>query len=690
MSFVNPLFLIALSALAVPVIVHLFNFRKYRKIYFTNVRFIAEIKQESKKRSQLKHLLILLMRLLAITCLVLAFAQPYIPSPFQQKKYTAKQVVSIYIDNSFSMEAIASGGRLLDVAKAKATEIADSYNPSDLFQLLTNDFEGRHQRFVNREEIKILIDEVQISPSIKVLPEVIRKQNSLLEEINGKNRSAYLVSDFQKSTSPLLSIQSDSTVSYFFIPVKPEKVNNLYIDSVWFDSPVQQANQAVRLKVRIGNCSGEALEKLPLKLTINNIQKGVASFSVSPEGETTVSIPYTNNEQGIQYGLLEITDYPVTWDDKFFFCYSIAPAIPVLCINGDKESPFLNTLFRNDTAFRFSNASQKQLDYSSFAHYPLIILNSLDELSSGLDQELNRYIRSGGNILLIPSPGISLDSYKSFLSTLGISSFSGSDTTRQKISDLNTESYVYSDVFEKNAAGKVQLPQNVDLPMVFRYYTRPRISRSGQEDLLKLQNGQAFLDVSMVEKGKVYILAAPLDEKFTSFPRNHIFVPTFYRIALLSQPATPLYYNIDQGMGITVTADSLNGKEVYKIKKLDSGFEIIPEMHTTGQEMLMYPHDQLKEAGHYYVTADKSALEGLAFNYNRMESDLRTLTTDEMEKELKQAKVNFFSILQAKNTPLARQIREMTHGTPLWKYFVILTLLFIAGEILLIRFMKQN
>ena len=142
MLFANPVFLTALAALAIPVIIHLYNFRRYKKVYFTNVRFIAEIRQESKKRSQLKHLLILLMRLLAITALVIAFAQPYLPSVLQKKNITDRQAVSIYIDNSFSMEALATNGKLLDIAKTKAIEIASAYKPSDLFQILTADFEG--------------------------------------------------------------------------------------------------------------------------------------------------------------------------------------------------------------------------------------------------------------------------------------------------------------------------------------------------------------------------------------------------------------------------------------------------------------------------------------------------------------------------------------------------------------------
>ena len=143
MQFVNPLFLIALSAISIPIIIHLFNFRKYKKIFFTNVRFLAEIKQESKKRSELKHLLILLMRILATACLVIAFAQPYLSSPLQQKKLAGRQAVSIFIDNSFSMDALATNGKLVDVAKSKALEIAAAYKPSDLFQLLTTDLEGK-------------------------------------------------------------------------------------------------------------------------------------------------------------------------------------------------------------------------------------------------------------------------------------------------------------------------------------------------------------------------------------------------------------------------------------------------------------------------------------------------------------------------------------------------------------------
>src|SRR5437868_3652994 len=160
MQFVYPGFLFALSALSIPIIIHLFNFRRFRRILFTNVRFLQEIKQDTRSRSRLKHLLILLCRLLAVTFLVLAFAQPLIPAGKNAIVGGVKHV-SIYIDNSYSMDAVGKNGSLVETAKKKAREIANAYQPADKFQLLTTDFEARHQRVLNREEFLEMVDEVK-------------------------------------------------------------------------------------------------------------------------------------------------------------------------------------------------------------------------------------------------------------------------------------------------------------------------------------------------------------------------------------------------------------------------------------------------------------------------------------------------------------------------------------------------
>ena len=689
MVFAQPLFFIALLTLSVPIIIHLFNFRKYRKVYFTNVRFIAEIKQESKKRNQLKHLLILIARLLAISCLVFAFSQPYLPSPLQLKNHTGKQAISVFIDNSFSMEALSPSGRLLDEAKRKAIEISEAFKPSDLFQLVTDDFEGRHQRFVSRDEFRNLVDEVKLTPAIKSMDEVIKRQSDLLYRIHDANRVAYLISDFQKSTAGLTYIKPDTSTTWFFVPVEAGKTNNLYIDSVSVDNPIQQPGQLVKLKVKIRNSGTEMLEKIPLRLTINKVQKTVASFSVNPEGETEVLLVYTNNTSGIQYGTLEISDYPVTWDDRFFFTYTISPAIPVLCINDGKENPFLQALFSTDSAFLYRNANNKQLDYSSFGRYPLTILNNISEFSTGLIQELTRYVKNGGNIIVFPAPQIQLTNYNELFSSLGIPPYTGLDTTHTKVTWVNTESKLFHDVFEKDASGRVTLPDNADLPIAFHYYTMAHLTRSNTENLLTLQNGNPFLTVTFTGKGKGYVSAVSLDEMCGNFPKNSIFVPTLYKIALLSQQPSPLFYFLPVEEGIEITADSTRNKEVYKIRKIDSDIEIIPETRSMGSLTVLYPHNQAREAGNYSLAQGEKNFQGSAFNYNRKESDLHCYSNKELEDTLIRSHIRQFAILKGKTTSLTQQIAQLNQGTPLWKYFILGVLLFLLTEILIVRLVKE-
>ncbi len=161
MNFLYPGFLFALLTVAIPVIIHLFNFRKFKKVYFSNVAFLKEVKEQNSSREKVKNLLILLCRILAIVFLVLAFARPFLPSGSKIDQNRGN-IVSIYIDNSYSMEAVNKEGSLLDEAKRKAKEIVKAFQINDRFQLLTNDFEGKHQRLLNGDELLQAVDEVKI------------------------------------------------------------------------------------------------------------------------------------------------------------------------------------------------------------------------------------------------------------------------------------------------------------------------------------------------------------------------------------------------------------------------------------------------------------------------------------------------------------------------------------------------
>ncbi|MGE0636032.1 MAG: BatA domain-containing protein [Bacteroidia bacterium] len=682
MSFVYPEFLFALSALSIPVFVHLFNFRRFVTVYFSNVQFLREVKIETQSRSRLKHLLVLATRLLTIACLVLAFAQPFIPAK-NSSANTPEGVASIFVDNSFSMEAKGTSGTMLDDARNKAKEIASAFPPSQKFQLLTNDFEGHQQRLVNREEFLELLEEVKISPSVKTLSEIYSRQKDALKSQGNAGGSAYIISDFQKSVSNIEEIKADSGLSCYFIPVTPAQSNNLYIDSCWFSTPIRQLNRPEELKLRIKNNSGEDYENIPVKLILNGTQKALASFSVAAQSETEVPLSFTLSETGLQLGELSITDYPVTYDDKFFFTFNVAKNIPVLCINGKEESKSINSLFVNDPYFILDNQNEKSVNYASLPNYSLVVANEITSVSSGLAQELKRFAQAGGSVLIIPAQNSDISSYNELLLSLEAGSISGKDSSATKVGSINYQSEIFANVFEKKKE-----KQNLDLPIVSKHYIISKNTKTREEILIRLNNGESFLSKYSSGKGYAYLLSVSLSDNFSNFSRHAIFVPTLYNIALFSQPSRPLFQTIGKEQSTEFANSNIAGESVYRITSTDNKFEIIPEQKIIGPLTSVVLGNQLKEAGNYLLKAKTDTLFGLSFNYDRKESVLQYLSTTELESMANKAGSGNFSVVETNNKSLAITLTELNEGIKLWKWFVWLTLAFIVSEVLLIRLLK--
>lgn len=688
MSFTYPAFLFALSAIAIPIIIHLFNFRKFKTVYFSNIRFLKEVKEETQAKSKLKHLLVLAARILAITFLVFAFAQPFIPVE-NKKVVVGDKVVSIFVDNSFSMDAINVNGTLLDDAKKRASEIVSAYKPTDRFQLLTNDFEGKHQRLVNKEEFIELLDEVKISPASHSLSEIVTRQMDVLQNKGNEIKVSFIVSDFQKSIVNIDKIKNDTAINFNFVPLIAVQKDNVYIDTCWFETPVRQFNQIEKLHVRIKNVSDKVLENNSIKLFINEIQKTPASFNVDKESETEIILSFSSKETGLQHCRIELNDYPVTFDDTFYFSFEVAKNIPVLCINSSStdieksESPYLNKLFGSDSLFVLKNSAENKLDYSSLSNNKLIVLNELKTITSGLAQELKRFMSNGGSVLVFPNPQSDLNSYREFLLAANANYYEALDTINTKVDKVNLEHDIYKDVFDK----KTFSATNLNLPIVSKHYRISKTTKSNEEYLLRLQNDDVFFSKYDVDKGKLYLSSVSLQPDFSNFGKHAIFVPTLYKIGIYSQSTQPLFYTIGTDEVIE-SANVLTGENVFHIRNLKSDFDIIPEHKVMDAKTEILVHNQITNAGNYNLFAGKDLISGLSFNFNRKESDLNCFTSEELKEQLVDKNFNNFNILETGTQDLKQSLMEIEQGKKLWKLCIILALLFLAVEGLLLRFMK--
>lgn len=675
MNFLYPGFLFALISVAIPVIIHLFNFRKFKKVYFSNVQLLKEVEQQNSSKEKLKNLLILLSRILAVIFLVLAFAQPYIPA-HNQKTTALNNVVSIYIDNSYSMEAINKDGNLLDEAKRRAKELVKGFGMNDRFQLLTNNFEGKHQRLLNEEAFLKALDDVKISAANRNLQQIINRQGNVLT--GSVNKYSFLISDFQKNISTTNKLDTKADIQYSFLKLNANTLPNVAIDSVWALSPNHQPGANERLVVQLKNYSEEEAKNIPLKLSINNQQKGLGAVTI-PAGKTVKdTLNFSGLNAGWQKGIISIKDFPVTFDDTLSFSFKVDESFPVLSINGANAGSYIKALFAADRYYKLTENAESNVNYSNFASYGLIVLNGLKNPSTGLAQQLKTYLNAGGTVVLFPDLDANIQNYNSFLSGLSLPAIQVLNTTASKVDQIDLQNPIFKTVFE-------EIPKNLDLPTVSRYYTFVEKNTSNKEDIMLLPGRKPFFSKYGVGNGQVYLSASGLNTSDGNLARHPVFVPLIYRLALSGGNETPLYYNLGNDNALAGKKITLGKNQSLKITA--DGFEAIPEIRQADGKTLIYIADQIKNAGFYNLKLADSLLAIYSFNNGRTESDMHYLDKTALNQLADKGNLKIFDTDKDAVKLIAGANKI---GQTLWKLCLILSLIFIAAEILLIRFFNNT
>ncbi len=686
MTFLNPLFLIALSAISIPIIIHLFSFRVYKTVYFSNVEYLKNIKHQTKSKSRLKQILILISRILAIAALVLAFARPYIHGDNKKAEEIRSNLVSIYIDNSFSMDSKSKYGNLLEVAKNKARSIIKAYPVNTKFLLVTNKFDSKHQHWVGKDQLEVFINNIKVTPFVRQISQIVSRQKDYLntnDKISKINKTIYLISDFQKSSTDFESIANDTIIKTHLIPLATNNTNNIYIDSCWFDSPVRKLNKAENMNIKIINKSDESYQNIPIKLEINGKQRALASFNIEKNSSEIVKLTYTNTNTGILNGKIEISDYPITYDNAFYFSYYIAEKIKMIIINNTKDK-YIKALFQNDSYFEIHEYNVSNVPVSEFKESKLLIINNLTNLSTGLIDELVKYVKLGGTVFFIPNFEGNINEYNIFLNRINSNFITGLGTNKTKIENINYNHFIYNtDVFK-------QIDKNLELPYINKYFKFSNLTKTNDEMILSTFKIEKILSMTNLNKGKVYILSIPLNKKYNNFVTHPLFVPTLYNIALYSQSISKLYYIIGKKEFIEIENKNTTNKNIYKISNTKGDYEFIPKINNdiSANSIRLNMMQSIYKSGIYLVKYDNIIIKGIAYNFNRKESDLEYYTNTEIENKIEKNNLFNINILNSENKLLSYKIEQISKGTQLWKLFIILALVFLAIEIILIRTMN--
>lgn len=666
--FAYPAFLWGLLAVLIPVAIHLFNFRRYRKVYFSNVDRLEALRSESRRQSDVRRWLVLAARILTIVFLVLAFAQPFVPST-EGAMRSGATVVSVYVDNTFSMESAAVGGSRLDAARDKAREVAAAYSASDRFQLLSSDLGGEQMRWLSRDEFLAAVDALQLSSASPLLSDVARRQADFMAQSGAANRHAFMVSDFQRAGSDLDRMPADSLSLVTLVPLGGTGADNLYIDTLRLDAPAYFVGGSVGVEASVRNSGNADVDRVPVRLYVGGRERAVATVDLPAGSTAKVALRFTVDEPGWTDAYVEIADYPVTFDDRYWFTLHAGDRISMLELDGREASASMRRLFGADSAVAYTAAPQSTFE-GALADYDFIVLNEPQAIGSGLAQQLHEWTVSGGSLLVVPPAEAVPAGFDDLLAMLGAPTTDRWVKRSVRANAIDVEASLYRGVF----GGATD---DMELPTVQGHYT---LVAGVLQNIITLADGSALLGSVPCGNGYLYMLTAPLRAEWCDFGSQALFVPTLYNMALYSRPLPPPAYTLGELEPIVLSGSYDPSARPPELTDGEA-FSVIPDLRRVAGHQLMVPHGDLPHDG-IYTLAD----EHLAFNYDRRESKMDFMSLNEVADAVEG--LSGYSVVKSVEKPLTEELRRRSGGRRLWRLCIIVALLALGAEIVLIKMKK--
>ena len=642
MQFKHPEILYFLFLLVIPILVHLFQLRRFKKEYFTNVQFLKELSIQTRKSSKLKKWLLLCTRLLLLTFLILAFAQPFFTAKESKK---ATNEMYIILDNSFSMQAKGKKGELL---KRAVQDLLEHTPEAQNFSLITNS-----DTYWNTD-IKSIQKDLQ---NLKYSANSFQLDN-LLAKVNARksafNKDIIVITDAvgleEKQTKSFHKVDN----VYFIIP-KAEQKNNVSIDSVFIN---QTMDNFYEIGVKL-SANGEDFNAVPIALYNNNKLTAKTLVNFEQQNKTiNFTIPKADF-----HGYVSIIDKGLAYDNNYYFSISKPEKTNVISIGEIAKSNFLSRIYTPDE-FNYNNFELASLDYNLLEKQDAIVLNEIKDIPQALQTTLKTFVAKGGNLILIPSQESNVNNVNSFLANFGTIQLKTLLNTEKKVTKINFNHPLFNTVFEKKIdnfqypINKSSFVLNSNLPAILSYEDQSSF-------LTSIQNGIS----------SVYVFAAPINKQNSNFQNSPLIVPTFYNMAQSSQRSGVNAITIGENQPYIVDA-LLTKDEIVTIKNNTEKF--IPVQQILNTKVKMTFNENPLEAGNFGIFNSDKLVQNISFNYNRTESNL-ALTNESVTSN--------FNVINDVET-VFNTIQTDRTDTQIWKWFVIFTLLFIALELLIQKFVK--
>ena len=700
MTFLNPLFLMVMAAAAIPLIIHLFNFRKPRRIDFSSLAFLQELQKSTMRRVRIKQWLLLALRTLAIAALVLAFARPAMKGTLPGLAGQSKSSMVIVFDNSNSMSLRDGHGAYLEQARNIVLALVNDMDAGDeVFILPTISSAASIPPLQNPSVARRAIMDISLDGGGMILSDVVRHAASLLESSANPNREIYVLSDLQKSTfTDSLADSKDRSfpedIRVFLLPVGDQIHDNLAISGIRILSRILSVGQVVRMEVRIENFSERAITNLVVSLFLEEERVAQATVDLGAGQVTSVPIAVTPRTAGWLRGRVEIQDSDYNPDDTRALTLFIPEERKLLLVEGSSaNSDYLKMAFSSDMTLRrvqfdVTRIAETALASVSLGQFDTIILNGLTDLSSGERSSVVQYINDGGGVILFPGDEIVLADYNALLADLGagvigevIEGYEAEGTVAV-FDRIDHEHTLFEGMFEQDQDGSTP---ELERPAVFRMVAY-HPGEGNEQSLIRMSGDRVFLQEIRSGLGSLMLFSVAPALTWTDFPVRGLFIPLLYRsIDYLSAAGSVTGDEFVEGSGARLLFSGLqDGSQIVIEGSL--GTIYLPELRRVPGGLLASIEAGYLQTGIYDVKNGDEVIRRISVVPERKESILISYSRPEAKTALQESlgtAVAVVNLSDADADQLQDLIQTAKTGTELWNVFLMLALFCLVAEMII-------
>lgn len=554
MTFLAPLFLAGLAALAVPVVIHLIQRERKTVVAFPSLMFLRRIPYQSVRRRRIRHWTLLALRLAALALIVAAFARPFIPSAGAAAAAGGARDVVVLLDRSYSMGYAGTWAR----AQAAARQAIDELQPDDRASLVlfAEDAEVVARTSADRGRLLAAIDAAEPVAGATRYGAALKLAGSLLAESTLPRREVVLVSDFQRTGwEPDQALRLPSGVIVTPVSVRADVIADVAVTPVSVQRETFSGRERIVVSGGVLNRGDQRVQNLPVTLEIDGKSVQTIPASMDAHGAASLAFAPLTLEAHYTRGVVRIPDDGLARNNVVQFVLSPVEPVAVTLLASTSarrdDSIYLSRALAIGDRPRFdvSTRTGDELPADALARARLVIVDDT-AVSPGTAARLARFVEGGGGVLVLAGPRTVWPEREATLLPGRI----GATVDRMRGTPASLAGLEYGHaVFEPFRA-----PRTGDFSSARFYGYRTLTPAPDAQVLARFDDGTATLVERRAGAGRVMVWASTLDLGWSDLPLKPVFLPFVHRMVrhLANYRERPTSLTVGQVLELAKTVPS--------------------------------------------------------------------------------------------------------------------------------------